>query len=140
MAPNDAKQQIVCFKELQNHLTEFAHFNCDFNCALTDKEKKGGNSVSRKALVIKEIEHLASLYNLTDIWRDRNPHGESLTWRNKSSKIQCCLDFFLIFQNTRQRIAYSQARKQRGCTGCVRTLPQAPKVHSLILNVQTEGY
>ena len=63
---------------------------------MTDKDKKGGNSVSRKALVIKEIEHLASLYNLTDIWRDRNPHGEGFTWRNKSAKIQCRLDFFLI--------------------------------------------
>ena len=99
-APNDAKQQIGFFKELQNHLTEFVQENIiiagDFNCALTDKDKKGGNSVSRKALVIKEIEHLASLYNLTDIWRDRNPHGESFPWRNKSAKIQCRLDFFLI--------------------------------------------
>jgi len=79
-APNDAKQQIVFFKELQNHLTEFAQENIiiagNFNCTLTDKDKKGRNSVSRKALVIKEIAHLASLYRLTDIWRDRNPMGK----------------------------------------------------------------
>ena len=57
----------------------------DFNCALTDKDEKGENS--GKALVMKEIEHLASLNNLTDICRDRNPHGERFTWRNKSSKV-----------------------------------------------------
>ena len=99
-APNDAKQQIGFFKALQKKLTEFAQENIiiagDFNCASTDKDKKGGNSVSRKALVIKEIEHLASLYNLTDIWRDRNPHREGFTWTNKLAKIQCRLDFFPI--------------------------------------------
>ena len=44
----------------------------DNNCALTDKDVKGENS--GKALVMKEIEHLASLNNLTDICRDRNHH------------------------------------------------------------------
>ena len=31
-----------------------------------------------------------------DIWRQLNPQLESFTWRNKSHKIQCRLDFFLI--------------------------------------------
>ncbi|CAH3111623.1 unnamed protein product, partial [Porites lobata] len=31
-----------------------------------------------------------------DIWRDRNPNDNRFTWRNKSLKIQCRLDFFLI--------------------------------------------
>ena len=68
----------------------------DFNCALTNRDKKGGNPISRKALVIKEIEQLANLLDLTDIWRNRNPVEERFTWRNKSSKIQCRLDYFLI--------------------------------------------
>ena len=99
-APNDAKQQIVFFKDLQKHLGEFTQENMiivgDFNCALTNRDKKGGNPISRKALVIKEIEQLANLLDLTDIWRDRNPVEERFTWRNKSSKIQCRLDYFLI--------------------------------------------
>ena len=52
--------------------------------------------MSKKAIVIKEIHQLANLYNLTDIWRDENPKNERFTWRNKSLKIQCRLDFFLI--------------------------------------------
>ena len=68
-APNDTSQQVVFFKELENQLSEFPQENLvvagDFNCALSDRDKKGGNPVSKKALVIEEIEHLASLYDLT---------------------------------------------------------------------------
>ena len=46
--------------------------------------------------VIKKIEHLCSCSNLIDIWRHLNSQLESFTWRNKSHKIQCRLDFFLI--------------------------------------------
>ena len=46
--------------------------------------------------LVKEIEHLYSCNNLIDIWRQLNPQLESFTWRNKSHKIQCTLDFFLI--------------------------------------------
>ena len=33
----------------------------------------------------------------------------------------------------------TQARNQGGCTGCVRTSPQAPKVRILILNIQVKA-
>ena len=88
-APNDAIQQVTFFKELENQLE-------DFNCALSESDKKGGNPGWIKSTVIKEVQHLANLYNLTDIWRDRNPNDSRFTWRNKSLKIQCRLDFLLI--------------------------------------------
>ena len=50
----------------------------------------------KKARVILQIEHLINLYDLSDIWRRRNPDTERFTWRNKSSKIQVRLDVFLI--------------------------------------------
>ena len=99
-APNDTSQQVAFFKELEHHLAEFAEENVviagDFNCALESRDKKGGNPVSKKTLVIKEFERLSKLYNLIDIWRNLNPHTDRFTWRNKSFKIQCRLDFFLI--------------------------------------------
>ena len=37
-----------------------------------------------------------NLYSLFDIWRNLNPETIRFTWRNKSLKIQCRLDFFRI--------------------------------------------
>ena len=46
-APNDANQQVTFFKELENELEDFAQENIiitgDFNCALSENDKKGGN-------------------------------------------------------------------------------------------------
>ena len=102
-APNDQTQQVLFFKRLQQHLEPFADEHIvvggDFNCALTDKDKKGGHAVCKKAPVIKEINQLCCTYNLTDVWRSLNPDLESFTWRNKSFKIQCRLDYFLVSQD-----------------------------------------
>ena len=73
-APNDKTQQVLFFKGLQQHLGPFADEHIvvggDFNCALTEKDKKGGNPVSaKKASVIKEINQLCYACNLTDVFR-----------------------------------------------------------------------
>jgi len=48
-APNDLNQQLALFNDLQHTLQEFAQeyiiMGGDFNCALQDKGKKGGNPV-----------------------------------------------------------------------------------------------
>ena len=43
-----------------------------------------------------------------------------------------------FFNNLVKHICF-QARNQGGCTGCVRTSPQAPKVRILILNIQVKA-
>ena len=102
-APNDINQQVTFFRSLQNLLAEFAPEDIvvagDFNCALKELDKKGGNSIFKKARVIQEIERLMNLYDLSDIWRRRNADIERFTWSNKSRKIQVRLDFFLISKN-----------------------------------------
>lgn len=99
-APNDVHQQVFFFKELQHQLNDYAVeiiiIGGYFNCMLTDVDKKGGNPFSRKIPVIQQINKLCNLYELTDIWWQRNPNEEKFTWRNKSFKIQCRLDYFLI--------------------------------------------
>ena len=47
-------------------------------------------------MVVEEIKKLCNFYDLNDIWRSLNPSAEEFTWRNKSFKIQCRLDFLLI--------------------------------------------
>ena len=61
-----------------------------------NKTKRGGNPSNRKHKVVKEINKLCNLYDLNIIWPSLNPDTEEFTWRNKSFKIQCRLDFFLI--------------------------------------------
>ena len=63
---------------------------------LTDVDKKSGSPFSRKMPVIQEISKLCNMFELTDTGKQRNPDGEKFTWRNKSFKIQHCLDYFLI--------------------------------------------
>ena len=81
-APNDLSQQSNFFKTLHGQQPDFSQKNViigggSVNCALSDKDKKGGN-----AGIIKEIEELCTSYNLVDIWRRLNPLLESYTWRN----------------------------------------------------------
>ena len=101
-APNDQTQQVF-FKRLQQHLEPFVDEHIvvggDCNCALTDKDEKGGHPVCKKTPVIKEINKLCYAYNLTDVWQSLNPDLESFTRRNKSFKIQCRLDYFLVSQD-----------------------------------------
>jgi len=97
-SPNDDNQQVHFFKELQDQLQEYSHENLiiggDFNSALTQRDKEGGNPVTRKLSVINEINKLCELYNLCDIWRSLNPDARQFTWRDKSFKVQCRLDYF----------------------------------------------
>ena len=98
--PNDVNQQVSFFKELENRLQEYSEetitIGGDFNCTLSELDKKGGNPNSRKLPVVREIDKLCNLYDLNDIWCQRNPNETQFTWRNKSFKIQCRLDYFLI--------------------------------------------
>ena len=72
-APNDLNQQSKFFRFQHRQLQDFSQENIiiggDFNCALSDKDKKGGNTVVQKASVIKEIKELCTSYSLVDIWR-----------------------------------------------------------------------
>ena len=99
-APNDVVQQVSFFQKLNKQLEEFAQdtivIGGDFNCALASKDKSGGNPIAIKASVIKEINALCDTYNLEDLWRNLNPDKQSFTWRTKSFKIQCRLDYFLV--------------------------------------------
>jgi len=55
-APNDTNHQVTFFKELKNQLEDFVGENIiiagDFNRALSENDKKGGNPVWKKSIVI----------------------------------------------------------------------------------------
>ena len=80
-APNDVVQQVSFFQKLNKQLEEFSQdtivIGGDFNCALAPKDKSGGNPISIKASVIKEINALCDTYNLEDLWRNLNPDKQN---------------------------------------------------------------
>ena len=83
-----------CF--LKTYAEETIIIGGDFNCTLTDIDKRGGNSFSQKIPDIQESNKLCNMYELTDIWRQRNPNGEKFMWRSKSFEIQRRLHYFII--------------------------------------------
>ena len=99
-APNDSTQQVKFFKDLQGLLAPFSGENIiiggDFNCPLTSADKMGGRSVHFKQNVINEITKLSSLYSLCEVWRGKNGDKQGFSWRDKTMKVQCRLDYFLI--------------------------------------------
>ena len=61
-------------------------------------DKKGGLLVQRKS-VISCIEGLQSQLDLVDIWTIKHPETKSFTWSQKSPRIFCRLDYWLICNN-----------------------------------------
>ena len=62
--PNGLDQQVKFFNLVEHHLQDFSEeiviMGGDFNCSLSDNDKKGGNPITKKASVIRAIEHLSS--------------------------------------------------------------------------------
>ena len=54
------------------------------------------NLYLKKSTVTQEINTPCDIYNLSDKWQSLNKDKQRLTWRTKSFKIQCRLDFFLV--------------------------------------------
>ena len=71
----------------------------DFNCPLNPEiDKKGGILIQRKS-VTACIDCLQNQLDLVDIWRIKNPDTRSFTWSQKSPRIFCRLDYWLISNN-----------------------------------------
>ena len=111
--PNTEAKQLKTLSKLTEmltklHLTQNNNIICagDFNLFFNVKlESYGGNSVFKKRSVGKTFE-LKETYNLTDIWRIRNPKAKQYTFRQKdvSRFLQRRLDYFFIFNNIQEFI------------------------------------
>ena len=111
--PNTEAEQLKTLSKLSEmltklHLTQNNNIICagDFNLLFNIKlESYGGNPVFKKRSVGKIFE-LKETYNLTDIWRIRNPKAKQYTFRQKhlSGFLQRRLDYFLISNNIQEFI------------------------------------
>ena len=111
--PNTEAEQLKTLLKLKEmptklHLTQNNNIICagDFNLLFNIKlESYGGNPVFKKRSVGKIFE-LKETYNLTDIWRIRNPKAKQYTFRQKhvSGFLQRRLDYFFISKNIQEFI------------------------------------
>ena len=101
-APNKTSEQCTFFQEIQTELDNLnIEADCDiiiggdFNVVL-DPEFDGLGGKPKLRDSVKIIEQIRLSFDLTDIWRVRNPDERRFSWRQKNPVIQRRLDFWLI--------------------------------------------
>ena len=71
----------------------------DFKCPLNPLVDKRGGILNQRKSAAACIDCLQTELDLVDIWRIKNPETKSFTWSQKSPRIFCCLDYWLILNN-----------------------------------------
>ena len=104
-APNKEKE-IIFFKDLTAVLKkenldteENVIVGGDFNCPINPIINKKGGLLTPRKLVVDSIKGFQDNFDLIDIWRVKNPGVKSFTWSQKSPRIFCRLDYWLISNN-----------------------------------------
>ena len=101
-APNKTSEQCIFFQEIQ---TELDNLNIEADCdiiiggdfnVILDPEFDGLGGKPKLRDSVKIIEQIRLSFDLTDIWRVRNPDERRFSWRQKNPVIQRRLDFWLI--------------------------------------------
>ena len=101
-APNKTSEQCTFFQEIQ---TELNNLNIEADCdiiiggdfnVILDPEFDGLGGKPKLRDSVKIIEQIRLSFDLTDIWRVRNPNARRFSWRQKNPVIQRRLDFWLI--------------------------------------------
>ena len=59
-------------------------------------DKKGGVETTARQKTLAEMHNIMHRYNLDDIWRIKHTDVKRYTWRQKSPRVHCRLDYFLI--------------------------------------------
>ena len=103
-APNNIHALQMFFKKLSEMLRNYADslifIGGDFNCPLSNEDKKGGQDLSSKKNVITRIKQLMGSFDLVDIWRYLNPRENQFTWSSSDLKVKCRLDYWLISRDS----------------------------------------
>ena len=85
--------------------------------------------MGRKNNVISEINKLCDLLKLQDVWRYQHPDQAQFTWRDKAFKVQCRLDYWLVYKQLSHIVINTEMKSS--------TLTD----HSAItLTLQSKGY
>ena len=83
---------------LENYSSESIIIGGDFNTYLNPSIDKKGGKIEKISPFAEKIKLLLEIYDLIDVWRDRNPSIERYTWRERGrgGLVQSRLDYFLV--------------------------------------------
>ena len=70
----------------------------DFNCPISESDKKGGKNVDTKIYSVIELQEFIKMHDLVDSWHFKNPDQDlfGFTWSNPCMKIRCRLDYLFV--------------------------------------------
>jgi len=111
-APNTLGQQKHFFSSVLQNLNDHADIMTerailiggDFNLFFDTHLDCDGGNPQLKEDPLKLVRDLKMNYDLTDIWRIRNPASRRYTWRQKNPLIQRRLDFWLVSDGLQEDI------------------------------------
>ena len=109
-APNNEQEQIKLFQVIRDHLKKpepdkdvniilGGDRNLIFNLSL---DAFGGKPVL-KSNSLRQLYDLMSEFDLTDVWRIRNPTLRQFSWRRRRAEMTMTFGFFLDFGHTATR-------------------------------------
>ena len=81
----------------------------DYNCIMSNKDKKGG-LIDNKKNVRQKINKIITEFNLIDTWRYKNKNETAFTWAQPDQKIMCRLDHILISAEPQMQIIESEIK------------------------------
>ncbi|RUA07179.1 MAG: hypothetical protein DSY43_00385 [Gammaproteobacteria bacterium] len=100
--PNKVGEQRLFFKLLKEKIQSLDNsenailLGGDLNIILNPDLDGSGGKLSSKKESVKDFEDLMLTFDLSDIWRLRNPKKKTFTWRQKKPVIQRRLDYWII--------------------------------------------
>ena len=97
-SPNKVSEQVTFFSKIQALIQQQADgtiiMGGDCNLSLTELDKIGGRPIAFKDGAIKGLKSILNTFNLSDVWRYKNPNNRQYTWQNNN--IKCRLDYWFI--------------------------------------------
>ena len=110
-APNNENEQLHFFRDLKlvmEHEGISDNDNIilggDLNIVMDGGIDKCGGNVATKQKSRAQLSTLIDNFELLDIWRIRNPDVKRFTWRQKTPRIQCRLDYYLVSNNIAENV------------------------------------
>ena len=105
---NDPTAQCNFYRNVRDTLQQFPSdgliIGGDFNCPLNEQDKEGGRKISTRANSSLLIKELMETFDLSDVWRELHPNEKQFTWATPDRKIQCRLDYWLVFKGVAKSV------------------------------------